>query len=127
MIWIVLIVVFGVLVWKISYIKNKYQERKYKNLYTWAIKHKDELPLDPPVINVGEWVEIEENSTAPKDGVYLFICAGDNHLLYERYSALKGTKLMEFFQGDNTHSDGWKTVKPLYYYYIPFNQKAFVF
>lgn len=127
MIWIVLIVILGILAWKIPYIKYWYQERKYKNMYTWAIEHKDELPLDSTVINAGEWIRVEENSTAPKDGIYLFICTGDNHLLYERYTVLRGTKLVEFFQNDNTHSDSWRTVKPLYYYYIPFNPKAIVF
>ena len=125
---IVVIAVLGTLLWKAPNIKVWYQERKYKNICTWVMEHKAELPFDPTVINAGEWIKIEENSNpiVQKDGIYIFICRGDNHLYYEIYGLYRGFELLSPFQGEKTHSNGWFTARPLYYYYVPYNTECFV-
>lgn len=124
MIWIILFVVLGLLFWKISFIKELIQEKKNQIISSWVIANKDKLPIDPTVINAGEWVKIEENSIAPKDGIYLFLCKGDNHLFYEVHELIKGTSLMWNFQDERLHKDFWTIAKPIYYYYIPFLENA---
>lgn len=129
--WIILIVflvVLGILIWKMPDIKDWHQERKYQNMCTWVMEHKAELPIDPTVINAGEWTKIEENSNpiVQKDGIYIFICRGDNHLFYEVYGLYRGFELLSPFQRENAHSNGWLAAKPLYYYYVPYNTECLV-
>lgn len=124
MIWIIICIVLGIFLWKISFIKEWLQEKKDQKICSWVIKNKDKLPIDPTVINAGKWIKIEEDSIAPKDGVYLFLCKGDNHLIYEVHELMRGTSLMWNFQDERLHTDGWATVKPIYYYYIPFLDNA---
>ena len=98
---IILSILIIILLWNMSSIKRWYSQ-KYK-LYSWIMKHKNELPIDSTVvINAGDWMEVEENSIAQKDGIYLFICKGDNHLLYESHTILRGTELSFFFQDNKT-------------------------
>lgn len=90
--------------------------------YNWCLAHKEGLPIDPKIINAGEWVKIEDDSiTISADGIYVFLCRGDNHLLYEIHELYRGSPILSNFQGAKLHFDGWFSVKPLYYYYIPFN------
>lgn len=107
------------MIWRLSDIIEWFQEKRVEKHYAWAIKHMDELPFEPAVINAGEWVKVEENQKVPKTGIYIFLCKGDNHLLYEVYELIAGTDLLWHFQGDRSHTDAWSFVKPLYYYYIP--------
>ena len=95
--------------------------KKEKKHYAWALKHMDELPFEPTVLNAGEWVKIEGCQKAPKTGIYLFICAGDNHLLYEMHELRRGMDIKYCYQDNRSHIDGCALVKPLYYYYIPYN------
>lgn len=124
MIWIIaLIIALAVLEFvflKLPSIKQWHEEKRDQRLRLWIIEHKDELPIDPTVINAGEWVKIEENTIAPENGIYLFICRGDNHLLYEVHELLRGTELLWHFQEERTHWNGCFIVKPIYFYYIPF-------
>lgn len=127
MIWILLVIVFLFLVLVILFcrrtcIEEWFQEEKNHKICSWIIKNKDKLPIDPSVINAGEWVKIVEGSVAQKDGIYLFLCKGDNHLIYEVHELMRGTSLMWNFQDERLHKDGWHIVKPIYYYYIPFQQ-----
>lgn len=109
------------MIWRLSDLTEWFQDKIEEKHYAWAIKHIHELPVEPPVINAGEWVKIEGDEKVFKTGIYLFLCAGDNHTFYEVHELVKGTDLLWHFKGDNTHGDGWFTVKPLYYYYIPLN------
>lgn len=109
------------MIWRLSDIIDWFQEKIEEKHYAWAIKHMDELPFEPTVINAGEWIKVEKNQTVPKTGIYLFICAGDNHLFYEMHELRRGMDILWCFQGDRSHTDGWTLVKPLYYYYIPYN------
>lgn len=124
MIWIILLIVLGLLFWKINFIKEWFYEKKNQKICSWVIKNKDILPIDPTVINAGEWVKIDESSKAPKDGIYIFLCKGDNRLLYEVHELMRETPLTWNFQDERLHTDGWATVKPVYYYYIPFLDNA---
>ncbi len=107
------------MIWRLSDIIEWYQEKKWEILCNWAIRHKDELPIEPAVINAGEWVKIEEHPIVQKTGTYLFLCKGDNHLFYEVHELARGMDLLWHFQGEMAHTDCWALVKPIYYYYIP--------
>lgn len=107
------------MIWMLSDLIDWYKEKRAERLYTWAIKHIEELPIEPVVINAGEWVKVEENQKVPQTGIYLFLCRGDNHLLYEVHELYKGMEILASFQGDRVHTDGWFSVKPICYYYIP--------
>lgn len=107
------------MIWRLSDLKEWFKEKIEDSHYAWAINHIDELPIEPNVINAGEWVKVDENPVVKKTGTYLFLCKGDNHLFYEVHELAKGMDLLWNFQGDMTHTDCWALVKPLYYYYIP--------
>lgn len=124
MIWLITLIMVLVLVIslmvKFKDIKEWHQNRMENICYEWCIAHQDELPIPPKVINANEWVKIEGNPIVPANGIYVFLCSGDNHLLYEVHELYQGFALLNNFQENNTHGDGWFVVKPLYYYYIPF-------
>ncbi len=107
------------MIWRLSDIIDWFREKREEKYYAWAIKHMDELPFEPTAINAGEWIKVEDNPKVPKSGIYIFLCAGDNHLLYEIHTLRKGIDLLWNFQGERSHTDAWALVKPLYYYYIP--------
>ncbi len=110
------------MIWRISQLIDWFQEKREEKYYAWAIKHIDELPIEPTIVNAGQWVKIEDSFEAPASGVYLFLCRGDNHLLYEVHELLEGADILYNFTEEKEHGDGWFTVKPLYYYYIPFRE-----
>lgn len=113
------IIIMCVIIWKYSYFQEKYNAWKLKRMSKWVLLHKDELPfLTPNVINAGNWHEVTEETVAELSGIYLFLCRGDNHLLYEVYEVPKGFYLMSNFISNYEHSDGWTVIKPLYYYYV---------
>lgn len=126
MIWLITLIVTLVLVIslvvKFQDLKEWYQQRKEDFAYEWCLAHQEELPIPPMIVNAGEWVKIEDHPIVPANGIYVFICRGDNHLIYEIHELYKGCNLLFNFQGENEHGDGWFTVKPLYYYYVPFNK-----
>lgn len=109
------------MMWRLSDLREWFQKKIEDRHYTWALEHMGELPYEPVIINAGAWVKVEAGQKAPKTGIYLFLCAGDNHLLYEIHELIQGiSDLLDPFQGDMLHFDAWTTVKPLYYYYIPY-------
>lgn len=113
------IIILCVVIWKFPYLQEKYNAWKSRQISNWVLLHKSELPfLSPTVINAGEWHKVTKDSKAELNGIYLFICKGDNHLCYEVYEIPQGVNLMSFFSGSNEHSDSWAIVKPLYYYYV---------
>lgn len=126
MIWLIILiamlVVATLLAIKFRDIKEWYQDRIDAKYYTWFLAHQNELPIPPKILNAGEWVKIEGDIVIPTDGIYVFLCRGDNHLFYEIHELCQGVPLLRDFQGENLHFDSWFSVKPLYYYYIPFNK-----
>lgn len=57
---------------------------------------------------------------APKSGIYVFACQGDNHIVYEMYMLKKGERLYKYFEEDYAHSDGWLGVRPVAYHYAEY-------
>lgn len=71
------------------------------------------------------WVKIEdENVIAPKSGLYLFNCLGDNHTFMELHELIEGEKLFKYYQ--DHHFDGWAVVKPIEYHFVEDNEKGMV-
>lgn len=67
------------------------------------------------------WIEIfNTETTAPKSGIYIFACRGDNHLEFEMYRMYKGERLWKFFENEYAHMNGWFEVDPLAYYFVEF-------
>lgn len=67
------------------------------------------------------WIEIfNTEATAPKSGIYIFACRGDNHLEFEMYRMYKGERLWKYFENENAHMNGWFRVDPLAYYFVEF-------
>ena len=64
------------------------------------------------------WFNFEDNDIALKSGIYVFACAGDNHILFEVHRLEKGEKLWKYFEGDFEHYNGWAVVIPKAYHYI---------
>lgn len=65
------------------------------------------------------WFKFENDDIALKSGIYVFACAGDNHILFEIHRLEKGERLWKFFEGDFEHYNGWAMVIPEAYYYLP--------
>ena len=67
------------------------------------------------------WIEIfNKEVTAPKSGIYVFACRGDNHLEFEMYRMYKGERLWKYFENEYAHMNGWFEVDPLAYYFVEF-------
>lgn len=67
------------------------------------------------------WIEIfDAEVTAPKSGIYVFACRGDNHLEFEMYRMYKGERLWKYFKNEYAHMNGWFEVDPLAYYFMEF-------
>lgn len=71
------------------------------------------------IINAGTWKKVEVDTIAPCNGVYVFWCRGDNHMILEVYPLLEGERLWDYFEGENEHLNGWHIVKPEMYYFVP--------
>ena len=84
-----------------------------RNLY------KRPVVVEKETINAGIWKEVDTDTVAPCDGIYVFYCKGDNHMMLEVYSMFEGQRLWEFFEGEYEHVDGWCVVKPEMYYFVP--------
>ena len=65
------------------------------------------------------WFKFENDDIALKSGIYVFACAGDNHILFEIHRLEKGERLWKFFEGDFEHYNGWAMIIPEAYYYLP--------
>lgn len=66
------------------------------------------------------WIDVEKHSCAPKDGLYVFRCAGDNHDIWEPYELKEGESLHKYFMEPHIHGDGWwPIVAPMDYLSIP--------
>lgn len=65
------------------------------------------------------WRKFLNDDKAPKNGVYVFACAGDNHILFEIHRLDRGERLWKCFEGDFEHYNGWAMVIPEAYYYLP--------
>lgn len=67
------------------------------------------------------WIEIfNKEVTAPKSGIYVFACRGDNHLEFEMYRLYKGERLWKYFENEFAHMNGWFEVDPLAYFFVEF-------
>ncbi len=67
------------------------------------------------------WIELfNTEATAPKSGIYVFACRGDNHLEFEMYRMYKGERLWKYFENEYAHINGWFEVEPLAYYFVEF-------
>ena len=64
------------------------------------------------------WFKFEDNDIALKSGIYVFACAGDNHILFEVHRLEKGEKLWKYFESDFEHYNGWAVVLPEAYHYL---------
>ncbi len=65
------------------------------------------------------WTRIvNKTMLAPKRGLYVFTCLGDNHLVYEVYMMEKDEPLWKYFSDDFSHMNGYFTVEPIAYHYI---------
>ena len=65
------------------------------------------------------WIKTTLNDIVPKSGIYVFACAGDNHILFEIYKLERGERLQKHFEGDFEHCNGWIAVIPEAYHYLP--------
>lgn len=65
------------------------------------------------------WKRFLNDDIAPKNGLYVFACAGDNHILFEIYRLEKGERLWKHFEDDFEHNNGWTVVIPEAYHYLP--------
>lgn len=65
------------------------------------------------------WRKFTSGEIAPENGLYVFACAGDNHILFEIHRLEKGEKLWKYYEGDFEHCNGWAIVIPEAYYYLP--------
>lgn len=64
------------------------------------------------------WFKFEDDDIALKSGIYVFSCAGDNHILFEIHRLEKGERLWKYFEGDFEHCNGWAVVIPEAYHYL---------
>ena len=66
------------------------------------------------------WCEIlSDTAVAPYDGLYVFACRGDMHLVFEMYMLHEGERLWKYFENEHIHYDGWVDVDPLAFHCIP--------
>ena len=65
------------------------------------------------------WIKTTLNDIVPTSGIYVFACAGDNHILFEIHRLERGERLWKYFDGDFEHYNGWAVVIPEAYYYLP--------
>lgn len=86
---------------------NQYRDQ----LFTFKIDRiKDIKPI---------WVKAKSNDVVSISGIYVFACAGDNHILFEIHRLEKGEKLWKYFEGEFEHCNDWVEVSPVAYYYLP--------
>lgn len=86
---------------------NPYHDK----LFTFKIdKIKDKKSL---------WIKTTFNNVVPTSGIYVFACAGDNHILFEIHRLERGERLWKCFESDFEHYNGWAMVIPEAYYYLP--------
>ena len=71
------------------------------------------------VIDMKNWIDIQQNTLTPYKGLYLFQVLGDNHILYELYKYDQGEPLDKYFIGEYEHTDGYCFVRPYKYCFIP--------
>lgn len=79
-------------------------------------REKDLLNINGKSFN---WVKVTQNDVAHNNGIYVFACAGDNHILFEIYCLEKGERLWKHFEGGFEHCNGWAVVIPEAYHYLP--------
>ena len=65
------------------------------------------------------WKKITKDDIVPKNGLYIFACTGDNHILFEIHRLEKGERLWKHFEGEFEHSNGWAVVIPEAYHSLP--------
>ncbi|WP_242358091.1 hypothetical protein [Bacteroides acidifaciens] len=65
------------------------------------------------------WTRITFNDVVSASGIYVFACAGDNHILFEIYRLEKGERLWKYFEGEFEHCNGWFVVTPEAFHYLP--------
>lgn len=68
------------------------------------------------ILSAEEW----SAQTILQDGIYVFYCMADNHSVYEMYNMRKGDRFNKYFTGKYEHVDGWNTVFPIAYHYVPY-------
>ena len=61
---------------------------------------------------------LDTDALAPKSGIYVFVCEGDMHRLFELHRLQQGEKLCKRFQDDFAHCSGWVIVEPTSYHFI---------
>lgn len=67
------------------------------------------------------WTEIcDSEVTAPKTGLYLFICLYNNHFAIELYRLNEDEKLWKYFTGEFEHFNGYYRITPVAYHYIDY-------
>ena len=66
-----------------------------------------------------QWHNIDKETVAPISGLYLIECSGDNHIVYEIHEYMVNTLFSEYFTEGSAHMNGWHTVKPLRYLFVP--------
>lgn len=67
-----------------------------------------------------QWTYVfSEDLRCEKDGIYMIVCRGDNHLVFELYKMEKNTRFGDYYSGENTHFSGWFRVEPLAFHCIP--------
>lgn len=70
------------------------------------------------------WTDIiYSNELAPRDGIYLFMCRGDIHLLTELHWLNKGDKLYKYYEGEYQHDIVWARVWPIAFQIVPAYQE----
>lgn len=65
------------------------------------------------------WNKFANDDIAPKNGLYVFACTGDNHILFKIYRLKTGERLWKHFEGEFEHCNGSAIVTPEAYHYLP--------
>ncbi len=112
----------GERVYHISDIKARYDNNSitaYCHETDYEIDHERFFSIEEILSAKRYWIDIlEEDEVAPKSGVYLFACRGDNHLIAELFRLEQGDKLYKYFEEDYYHSNGHVRVIPLAYHLV---------
>ena len=101
---------------------------KFGNNYIcgYSEKHKSELTfsINKIIYAAIDWIEIlGKDTSAKKDGLYLFTCRGDMHLEFELRKYKEGVKLQDYYQNEDGTPSCNSSVDVLAYHYMPFYTK----
>lgn len=107
----------------IRHITDIEESSKYGSAYidAYCLGSHSVLTFKKERIKRVEWIWrniYDQDMSAPNDGLYVIVCRGDNHLVFEMYQLKRGEKFWDYFLGENLHCDGWFVVEPLSFHFV---------